>query len=91
MHAPVPPSGKPNVSRFSYIKYDQQSSDLQQALKAKFEEIEHILLTHLSPSREQSACLTQLEVAYMWTGKAIRNDQILRGGDSSEQVERSAE
>lgn len=89
----VPPAaaGKVTASRFSYVKYDQKSSDLQQALKKKFEEIEEICNSHLKPSREQALILTNLEVAYMWTGKAIRNDQVARTGDISELKERSAE
>lgn len=79
------------ASRFSYVKYDQQSQDLQQALKQKFEEIETICNTHLTPTREQALILTNLEVAYMWTGKAIRNAQVARTGDGAEQAERSAE
>lgn len=79
------------ASRFSYVKYDREAIDLQQALKTKFEEIEAICNSHLSPSREQALILTNLEVAYMWTGKAIRNAQVARTGDASEQAERSAE
>jgi hypothetical protein len=77
--------------RFSYIKYDQQSQDQQQALKLKFEEVE-ALVEKIHDGRAKALILTHLEIAYMWTGKAIRDAQIDRNaGDAQEQPERSAE
>lgn len=76
--------------RFSYIKYDETSMKHQQTLKAKFEELE-ALVNELGPGRPQSLCLTCLEEAYMWTGKAIRDNQISREGKCKEQAERGDE
>lgn len=64
--------------RFSYVKYDAVSAAAQEALKGHFETIEE-LVNELPDSREKSLCLTALEEAYMWTGKAIRDAQIARG------------
>ena len=63
--------------RFSYIKYDESSTKLQENLKSQFEAIE-ALVTPLPEGRYKSLCLTALEEAYAWTGKAIRDDQIAR-------------
>lgn len=65
--------------RFCYVKYDARSTAAQEALKAQFEVIE-TLVEALSASREKSLCLTALEESYMWTGKAIRDQQIERDG-----------
>lgn len=63
--------------RFSYVKYDAESVQIQESLKAKYEEIEK-LVEPLPNSREKSLILTALEESYMWTGKAIRDAQIMR-------------
>ena len=73
--------------RFSYVKYDSASVELQERLKKQFETIE-IMLDQLSDSREKSLCLTALEEAYMWTGKAIRDQQIARNSQSEHVPER---
>lgn len=74
--------------RFSYVKYDEQSTEQQAALKAQFEEVE-CLVNRLPDGRAKSLVLTKLEEAYMWTGKAIRDAQIERQGLIDEQPERS--
>lgn len=77
--------------RFSYIKYDQDSMVQQQALKASFEQLEEMVDMFLAEGRPKSLCLTALEEAYMWTGKAIRDQQIARQGHCEEQKTRSDE
>jgi hypothetical protein len=63
--------------RFSYVKYDEESQKVQETLKSAFEMVEH-LVSGLPSSREKALCITALEEAYMWTGKAIRDHQIAR-------------
>lgn len=63
--------------RFSYIKYDEQSVKIQETLKSQFEAIE-ATVRPLPEGRYKSLCLTALEEAYAWTGKAIRDEQIAR-------------
>ncbi len=76
------------MSRFDYIKYDQKSQDTQQILKKHFEAIEKVLDEDLPEGAEKTLAIRKLEEAYMWTGKAIRNEQISRLGEHIEHVER---
>lgn len=72
-------------ARFSHVKYDDEAVQLQNKLKKMFEEIEAV---PLKPGRSHSLMLTALEEAYMWAGKAIRDEQIARNGNADEQPER---
>lgn len=74
--------------RFSYVKYDEKSIAMQEELKRYFENIEGFAEKYLTPSRERSLLMTALEEAYMWTGKAIRDDQISRGSQTEHAPER---
>lgn len=76
--------------RFSYVKYDEQATKQQQAFKKLFEHVEQYTDT-LSDGRAKSLVYTKLEEAYMWTGKAIRDDQISRNPETAEQPERNNE
>lgn len=76
--------------RFSYVKYDSDSVAAQEALKQAFENVE-ALVESLAPGRAKSLVMTHLEEAYMWTGKAIRDEQIARGSQTAHVPERSAE
>lgn len=67
------------MSRFDYVKYDEQSIKKQADLKALFEEVERLVEVSIPDGRAKSLVLTYLEIAYMWTGKAIRDEQIGRG------------
>ena len=66
-------------NRFDYVKYDEQAQKQQECFKQKFQDLEKIA-EGLKPGRAQSLVLTKLEEAYMWVGKAIRDDQIARNG-----------
>lgn len=74
--------------RFSYIKYDQKSINLQQELKNQFEKMEAYINSFLPNSRPKTLMMTSLEEAYMWAGKAIRDAQIERTKSSAESEER---
>lgn len=76
--------------RFSYVKYDDQATKQQQDLREAFERVE-ALADRLVEGRSKSLVMTHLEIAYMWTGKAIRDDQIARTGKVDEQPERNNE
>jgi hypothetical protein len=76
--------------RFSYVKYDDQAMRRQQDLRQAFENLEE-LGNQLIDGRAKALFFTKLEEAYMWTGKAIRDDQIARTGKIDEQAERNIE
>lgn len=76
------------AGRFDYVRYDDTAAENQRAFKAMFEELEAHVSASLKPGRAQSLVLTKLEEAYMWVGKAIRDEQIARGGDSLDQPKR---
>lgn len=75
--------------RFSYVRYDDKSMELQHTFRSLFETIERIANENLSNSRPKSLLMTSLEEAYMWSGKAIRDEQIERTGKVDEQPERN--
>lgn len=76
---------------FDYIKYDEQAASNQARFKAAFEELEALVTAQLPAGRAQSLVLTKLEEAYMWVGKAIRDDQVARTGKSEELTHRGNE
>jgi hypothetical protein len=75
--------------RFSYVKYDDVSVTKQENLKKFFEMTEELIQASLPEGRAKSLVMTHLEEAYMWTGKAIRDEQIARGSQPEHTPERS--
>jgi len=77
-------------SRFDYVRYDAEASAAQAEFKTAFESVETLIESRLriSGERAKALALTNLEQAYMWIGKAIRDGQIARGGDSADQPKR---
>lgn len=76
------------TARFSYVRYDDLATETQASLRTAFEHVE-ALVAKLTPGRAQALVYTKLEEAYMWTGKAVRDDQIQRTGVVDEQPSRS--
>lgn len=64
-------------SRFDYIAYDEIAIQQQASAKDACKRLEDEILD-LKQSRATSLALTKLEEAYMWIGKAIRDQQIER-------------
>ena len=77
--------------RFTYVKYDDKSVELQETFKHFFEDIEEFAVANLPDSKARSFILARLEEAYMWTGKAIRDEQIARASKAEHVPERSAQ
>lgn len=75
-------------NRFSYVKYDDEAAMKQMLFKRMFETLE-ASVDQLSDGRAKSLVYTKLEEAYMWIGKAIRDEQIKRTGTVDEQPERT--
>lgn len=77
------------MSRFDYVKYDLRAVEDQAVFKKQFEELEHSVTAHLKPGRASALVLTKLEEAYMWVGKAIRDEQVARNPATVLQEERT--
>ncbi len=75
-------------SRFDYVKYDNIAQGAQDAIKQKFKGVDSVV-EGLKNGRAKALVLTKLEEAYMWVGKAIRDDQIARNGSAPLQEERT--
>lgn len=70
------------ANRFDYVKYDDESCEIQAEFKDLFIKIENYAEKKLGHSRWKSELMTQLEYAYACTGKAIRDQQIKRNADT---------
>lgn len=75
------------MSRFDYIRYDEQAFTAQEVAKKKCTSLESMIET-LPNGRAKSLALTKLEECYMWIGKAIRDNQIERNGSADLMEER---
>lgn len=76
------------MSRFDYVKYDDVAVVQQASAKDRFESVA-ALIGSLSEGRAKALAFTKLEEAYMWVGKAIRDEQIARNGSAELQEERN--
>lgn len=75
-----------SAGRFDYVKYDEQATWKQNAFKTRFEELCQLAQDALPDGRAKSLVMTKLEEAYMWVGKAIRDEQVAkRGAELQEQ------
>jgi len=77
------------MSRFDYVAYDEKAQTLQVFFKKEFVNIEMSMETWLLSGRSKALALTAIEEAYMWIGKAIRDDQIDRDYKTELQEERN--
>lgn len=75
------------MSRFDYVKYDDHAANTQAQFKKAFETVE-AMVDSVSKGRAAALAKTSLEEAYMWAGKAIRDEQIARNGSAPLQEER---
>ncbi len=66
---------------FDYVAYDELAQKQQAHFKEVFMALEQ-QVGGLRPSRPASLVKTKLEEAYMWVGKAIRDEQIARNGSA---------
>lgn len=70
-------------NRFDYVAYDSIAQGSQAGFKKMFMELEtHVGTFSPAAGRAKALALTALEEAYMWIGKAIRDEQISRGSAS---------
>lgn len=86
----------PETGRFDYVRYDEEAAQKQAALKGAFRQLETLCVgmwkdgKMLPDGRAKSLVLTKLEEAYMWVGKAIRDEQLAARG-AEEQPQRATE
>lgn len=76
------------MSRFDYVRYDTLAMNQQEKFKGMFNQLSSDADTILKSPRAKALVQTKLEEAYMWVGKAIRDDQIERNGSAEIQEER---
>lgn len=79
------------MGRFDYVKYDDKAQVDQAEFKKLMEGLEANIESRLGIGRAKALALTALEESYMWIGKAIRDDQIIRNGSAELQEERGNE
>lgn len=72
------------MNRFDFLKFDETAEANHAQIKAAFQDLEKVLSSKLAGSRAQSLIMTHLEEAFMWVGKAIRDDQLARLGKTRE-------
>lgn len=68
------------TNRFDYVAYDQEAAAKQAQMKDKFVELTSLIEANLYGGRAKALVLTKLEEAYMWIGKAIRDEQVDKRG-----------
>lgn len=77
------------MSRFDYVKYDNDSAEVQAEFKRRCQYLEEYIDLQLTvPSRARAIAINKLEECYMWIGKGIRDAQIARNGSAELQEER---
>ena len=76
------------MSRFDYVKYDDEAQEDQMAMKVLTEGLEEAINSVIKSPRAKALALTKLEEVYMWIGKGIRDDQIVRNGTAPLQESR---
>ncbi len=64
--------------RFDYVRYDKDAIEKSERIKSMFEALEQEINLSLPDSRPKSLCITELEKAYMWIGKALRDETLKR-------------
>lgn len=74
------------MSRFDYVKYDEMATLSQEYFKHEVTVLEKAI-DQLNSPRAKALALTKLEECYMWIGKAIRDDQIVRDAKNTELLE----
>ena len=62
-------------SRFDYVAYDEEAIKSQAQFKEIFIEVDKYI-DCLEDGRAKKLAIIKLEEAYMWIGKAIRDEQI---------------
>lgn len=65
------------TSRFDYVKYDDAAAAQQATAKILVQQLEKFI-TSFGLCRPSQLAIDKLEECYMWVGKLIRDQQIMR-------------
>jgi len=76
------------MSQYDYIQYDETSTARQKLFKTIFENLSRSI-DELGMMRSTAHAQAKLEEAYMWIGKAIRDEQIKRAREYHLQEDRN--
>lgn len=66
------------MSRFDNVQYDELSNQHSVELKEAFVKLEELVGKAMKAPRAKALVFTKLEEAFMWVGKALRDDQLKR-------------
>lgn len=77
MDEQVKPNPQAALKAFDYVAYDEEAK-MQQQTAQNFTGQLALVIEVLPSGRAKSLAMTKLEECYMWIGKAIRDEQILR-------------
>lgn len=77
------------MSRFDYVAYDTTAAKKQANVKAQFVKLDDWVQENLATGRAKDRIFDKLEEAYMWVGKAVRDEQVFTRGPGVLQEERN--
>lgn len=66
------------MSKLEYVKYDENSLELSDSFKKKYDSLIEFVEDNLESFEEKKLVIIRLEESFMWVGKCIRNAQINR-------------
>lgn len=69
-------------TRLDYVKYNEQTIELQNKFKKLFMELEEMIQIDLITCRESQLSITKLEESWMWVGKSLKIHQEEKNRDS---------
>jgi hypothetical protein len=73
---PVGSTSETPNGRFDYVKYDDTAQGKQEEFKSQFKTLEGMANAMMPDGRAKSIFMTKIEEAYMWAGKALRDEQV---------------
>lgn len=68
------------MNRFDYVRYDAAAHAASDEMKQAFIAVETAVEAKLAAGRAKALVMTKLEEAFMWVGKAIRDEQVAKRG-----------
>ncbi len=66
------------MSAFDYERLDDESMQIVSDMRNLCQDLAELIEASTKMGRERALALTKLEEAFMWMGKAVRNDYLAR-------------